>query len=150
MGCGPGLFSIAAANVVGPMGVVYAVETEQKMLDVVDQKAADMGLANVKTIISAGDKLPVDDGIADYAIAALVVHFRDGFEARVDMVRDIVRATKTDGRILLIEWTTKRDEGGNHRIPQDEALSILREAGLSPGEPEPLGERQYMILAMRG
>ena len=150
LGCGPGLFTIAAANVVGPTGVVYAVETEQKMLDVVDQKATDLGLGQIKACFSAGDKLPLEGGIADLAIAALVVHFRDGFEARVDMVRDIARVTKPDGRILLIEWVTDVGEGGHHRIPQDDALEILKEAGLSPGKPEPLGEKQYLILSGRG
>jgi len=150
VGCGPGLFTIAAAKVVGPKGVVYAVETEQKMLDVIDQKATDLGLANVKSCMSAGDRLPLGDAMSDLTIAALVVHFRDGFEARVDMARDISRVTKPDGRVLLIEWTTESAEGGHHRISQQEAPVILREAGLSPGEPEPLGDGQYMILAGRG
>lgn len=150
LGCGPGLFSMAAAEVVGPTGVVYAVETEQKMLDVVDRRASELGLANIKSCLSAGDRLPLDDAISDFTIAALVVHFRDGFEARVDMVRDVARVTKPDGRVLLIEWTTEPDKGGHHRIPQHEALEILKEAGLSPGEPEPLGEGQYMISARQG
>ena len=149
LGCGPGLFSIAAASVVGPTGVVYAVETEQKMLDVVDQKASELGLQNIKCCMSAGDRLPLDDAISDFTIAALVVHFRDGFEARVDMARDIARVTKPDGRVLLIEWTTESEEGGHHRISQQEAPAILKEAGLSPGESEPLGDGQYMILARR-
>ncbi len=120
------------------------------MLDIIAEKAADLGLANVKSLMSAGDRLPLDDAISDFTIAALVVHFRDGFEARLDMVRDIARVTKPDGRVLLIEWITGPEEGGHHRIPQHEALAILKEAGLSPGEPEPLGEGQYMILARQG
>lgn len=150
LGCGPGLFSIAAANVVGPSGLVYAVETEQKMLDVIDRKVIDLGLEQVKCCVSTGDRLPLEDGIADFVIAALVVHFRDGFEDRVDMVRDIARVTKPGGRVLLIEWVTYNGEGGHHRIPQDDASAILKEAGLSPGDPEPLGEKQYVILSRRG
>lgn len=149
LGCGPGLFSFAAANVVGPTGLVYAVETERKMLDVVDRKASELGLSNVKSCMSAGDRMPLDDAISDLTIAALVVHFRDDFEARVDMAKDLARVTKPDGRVLLIEWVTYNGEGGHHRISQQEAPAILREAGLSPGEPEPLGDGQYMILASR-
>ncbi len=150
LGCGPGLFSIAAANVVGPSGLVYAVDTEQNMLDIIAEKAVDLRLANVKSLMSAGDRLPLDDAVSDYTIAALVVHFRDGFEDRVDMVRDIARVTKPDGRVLLIEWNTEPDRGGHPRLPHHEALAILKEAGLLPGEPEPLGERQYMILVRQG
>ena len=150
LGCGPGLFSIAAANVVGPSGLVYAVDTEQNMLNIIDRKATKLGLTNVISRTSAGDRLPLEEGIADFAIAALVVHFRDGFEDRVDLVRDIARVTKPDGRVLMIEWNTEPDRGGHPRLPHHEALAILKEAGLSPGEPEPLGERQYMILAGQG
>ena len=149
VGCGPGLFSIAAASVVGPTGVVYAVETEQKMLDVIDKKASELGLSNVKSCMSAGDRLPLDDAISDLTIAALVVHFLDDFEARVDMARDLARVTKPEGRVLLIEWVTYNGEGGHHRISQQELTAILKEAGLSPGEPEPLGEKQYMMVARR-
>ena len=138
LGCGPGLFSIAAATVVGPSGTVYSVDTEQKMLDIVDRRAADLGLANVMSVVSAGDRLPLEDDVADFAIAGLMVHYRDGFEARVDLVRDIARVTRPGGRVLIIEWTNQPGEVSPHRISQDDAIGILREAGLSPGEPEPL------------
>ena len=65
------------------------------------------------------------------------------------MIAELARVTKPDGRVLLIEWITESEEGGHHRISQQEAPNILKEAGLSPGEPEPLGDGQYVILARR-
>ena len=49
----------------------------------------------------------------------------------------------------MIEWVTYNGEGGHHRISQQELKAILKESVLLPGEPEPLGEKQYLIVARR-
>ena len=64
IGCGPGLFAIPAAHVVGPQGGVYAVDTEQTMLDIVDERSAKESLAHVVTVLSDGNMIPLPDGVA--------------------------------------------------------------------------------------
>jgi len=49
-GCGEGVYSILSGMVVGESGVVYAVDEQQKDLDVMVNKAKDMGLKNIKTV----------------------------------------------------------------------------------------------------
>ena len=58
-GCGPGFLTVPAAKVVGPLGRVYAVDIEQRMLDVVEARAADAGVENVSAVLSPGGKTPL-------------------------------------------------------------------------------------------
>ncbi|MEA3457877.1 MAG: class I SAM-dependent methyltransferase [Candidatus Thermoplasmatota archaeon] len=49
-GCGEGVYSILSGMVVGENGVVYAVDEQQKDLDIMVNKAKGMGLKNIKTV----------------------------------------------------------------------------------------------------
>jgi len=48
-GCGPGIFSIAAARIAGPRGKVYALDVRQRALDELTKLAAEEALTNLET-----------------------------------------------------------------------------------------------------
>ena len=149
VGCGPGLLTLAAASVVGPAGKVYAVDTEQKMLDLVDSRAKDAGLENVAPVASQGQPVPLPDESVDYAICSLVLHYPDAFDDRVDMALELARLLRVKGRLLVIEWVPQEGDDPASRLAQDDAEKILRQAHLHVGKPLRLGERQYAIVATR-
>ena len=146
VGCGPGLLAFAAASVVGPAGQVYAVDIEERMLDLVSGRAESSGLDNVVVVLSEGQRVPLPDGIAQYAICSQVLHFPDTFGDRVDMALDAARLVGTGGRVLVIEWVPE-DADRASRLKPEGTAEILRRAGLEPGEPLRLGDRQYAIAA---
>ena len=147
VGCGPGLLAFAAASVVGTTGKVYAVDVEQKMLDLVSSRAESSGLDNVVGVLSEGQRVPLPDGIAHYAICSQVLHFPDSFGDRVDMALDAARLVGTGGRLLVIEWVPEDGADQASRLGPEDTAEILRRAGLEPGEPLTLGDRQYSIAA---
>ncbi len=149
IGCGPGLFTTPAAHVVGPQGRVYAVDTEQTMLDLVDARSAEEGLAHVVTVLSDGNMIPLPDSVVDYAICGLLLHDRPDFTGRVAMARDIRRTVQPGGRILVIEWTPQSGDERGRRLTPEETGDILSAARLDFEGPHPLGERQYMMTATR-
>ena len=51
-GCGTGDFSIPAARIVGSNGKVFALDCNPNQLKVVEKKARQAGIANIKTILS--------------------------------------------------------------------------------------------------
>lgn len=51
-GCGPGVFTIPAARIVGDGGKVYALDCIPRHLKITGEKAKEAGLTNVKTILS--------------------------------------------------------------------------------------------------
>ncbi len=147
VGCGPGFFTLPAAVVVGDLGRVYSVDIEQRMLDLVNSYAAKLGLGNVLTVYSRGGRVPLPDQIADYAICSLLLHDPTDHASRVDMAKDIRRLLREDGRLLVIEWTPQPGDDPARRLPADEMAAVLREAGLEFDDPQPLGEKQYMLVA---
>jgi len=50
-GCGPGVFSLAAARTVGPAGCVYALDIHPLAVRCVQRAAAKEGLSNIHTIL---------------------------------------------------------------------------------------------------
>ena len=53
-GCGPGVFTIPAAKIVGEGGQVYALDCILRHLKITIKKAKKAGLSNIKTILSDG------------------------------------------------------------------------------------------------
>ncbi len=74
VGCGMGLFSIAAAKMVGDQGRVIAVDLQEKMLVVLRRRAEQAGVADrIKTHKCQRDRLGID-AQADFALAFMMIH----------------------------------------------------------------------------
>lgn len=137
VGCGPGFLSFPAAEIVGPDGRVYAVDIESKMVDLVRDEAAKRGLDNVTTLRTNGDRVALADDTADFAICALVLHYKDDDDARTGVLRDIARLLKPGGTLLLID----RPLGYEH------LSELLRDAGFTFGEAQPMLLKAYSVIA---
>ena len=145
-GCGPGLFTFPAADIVGAEGKVYAVDIEPRMTALIADRAAELGSQNVTPLLNEG-VAPLPPDTADFLILAQVLHYPDERDDRVAMARDVARLLKPGGHALVVEWTP---DDARNRIPPEEAACIFGEAGLKAGEPRPLGPRQYAIIAAHG
>jgi 2-polyprenyl-3-methyl-5-hydroxy-6-metoxy-1,4-benzoquinol methylase len=74
VGCGMGFLSLAMARMVGAVGMVIAVDLQQRMLDVVTRRAAKAGLAQrIRPHRCQQDRLDVD-ALVDFAVAMMMVH----------------------------------------------------------------------------
>lgn len=72
-GCGPGSFSVAAAEVVGPKGVVYAVDIHPLALKAVQKTAQRRGFNNVRAVPGEG-MAGIDGGTIDVVLLYDVLH----------------------------------------------------------------------------
>ena len=54
-GCGNGFYTLQLAKRVGPRGVVYAVDIQPEMLDLLAERAEPRGLDNVKPVLATAD-----------------------------------------------------------------------------------------------
>jgi SAM-dependent methyltransferase len=50
-GCGPGIFTVPCAQIVGEAGKVYALDVRPRALEQVKRRAADAGLKNIETLL---------------------------------------------------------------------------------------------------
>lgn len=103
-GCGPGYLTLPGAEIVGPNGMVYAVDVERKMVELVRKRASEAGLANMTAVLTDADATRLPDAIADFAICALVLHYRDDYAGRLALAKDMARLMRPGGRAVVVEW----------------------------------------------
>lgn len=101
-GCGPGYFTLEAANGVGPTGKVIAVDLQQGMLDLVAKK---LGNSEYRAIVelhrTEGDSVSVDEK-CDLILLFYVLH---EIRAREKVMTELKSLLKQGGMILVSEPT---------------------------------------------
>ena len=102
VGAGSGYFTWRMARLVGDTGVVYAVDIQQEMLDLLMNNMAKRRVEKtVKPILGtvSDPKLPPDS--CDTMLLVDVYH---EFDHPYEMVANMVKALKLDGRIVFVEF----------------------------------------------
>jgi ubiquinone/menaquinone biosynthesis C-methylase UbiE len=117
LGCGPGYFTLPAAELVGPGGRVYGVDVQPEMVEACRQRAAEAGVRQVEVIRSGETHVPLPDGIADLVLASVVLHEA---KDRAAFLREARRLLKPGGEVAVIEF---RKEGGQPGPPKEVRLS---------------------------
>ena len=145
-GCGPGLFALAAARLVGPSGTVYAVDLEPRMVELARRRAAEAGLANVRAGSSDGVRAALPDGVADFILCVQIMHYHAKRKDRVAVARDLRRLLKAEGRVIIMQWSPERGDTG---ISYRALAAILRDAGLVTDGAHAVTDELYRTLARR-
>jgi ubiquinone/menaquinone biosynthesis C-methylase UbiE len=100
VGCGMGYFTLAMARAVGGGGKVYALDIQQKMLDITLRRAERKNLSGpISPILTSADSLHLE-GKADFALIFWAAH---EFPDRPGLFRQVRAGLKRDGRLLLAE-----------------------------------------------
>lgn len=144
IGCGPGFFTLPAAEIVGPEGVVVAADIQGEMLTTVRMRAAEQGLSNVRLIKSGETELPLPAQSFDLVIAAFVLH---EVPKHATFLRKMGRLLKSSGRLAVLEWQKHETEFGppiEDRIAPDELIADATAAGLRLSKRRELGDDQYL------
>ena len=101
IGCGSGYYTRRLAHAVGTNGVVYAVDIQQEMLDLLTHKLAAEKIFNVKPVLGteADPKLP--SARVDLILLVDVYH---EFDQPFEMAQAMTRALKPGGRLVFVEF----------------------------------------------
>ena len=146
IGTGTGFFAIPAARIVGPAGKVYAVDLVPEMLEELQAKLAREPVPNLEALRSTEDRIPLADASTDFAFLACVLHELDGPGTLLECRRILTRT----GRLGIVDWKKEDMEFGPpkaHRLDEEEARSILRDAGFHPTTTFEAGRYHYGIEA---
>jgi ubiquinone/menaquinone biosynthesis C-methylase UbiE len=128
-GCGPGSFTIAAAELVGHEGKVLAVDIHPLAISTVEQKASRKGLQNVGTVLVRGYDTGVEASSIDRVLLIDTIHLIDDPDA---LFREIHRMLKPDGLLFMEkghmampEQKSLVEKSGLFKITESEGLMIL-------------------------
>jgi ubiquinone/menaquinone biosynthesis C-methylase UbiE len=105
-GCGPGSYSIAAAEMTGDSGKVYALDIHPLAVQSVQKRAAKKGLKNIETILSdCATGLP--DESVDVALLYDTFHELGDQE---EVLKELHRVLKPGGILSISDHHMKESE----------------------------------------
>jgi len=101
LGCGPGYYTLALAESVGPKGRVYAVDSDEKAIRAVERKAAKRGYHNIEAHASSAANLSfIEDESVDFVLAeGLLCSMAP--QDHESAVTEIKRILRPDGKAFL-------------------------------------------------
>lgn len=143
MGAGPGLYTLPLARRVGPSGVVYAVDIQQGMLDLLQARMDEQQISNVVLVLGAEDdpRLPEQD--IDLIFLQDTYHEMTEPEAMLAKMKD---SLAPGGRVVLIEL---RLEAAAARLWERDGAIRRIERGRPERDPS-LWRRPYDVVPGTG
>ncbi len=124
LGCGPGVFSIAMAEMVGEKGRVIAADIQDEMLQMLRQKVEKTKLeSRIRIHKSSPDKIGISEKV-DFALAFYMVHEVPDKER---FLREVATILKPQGKLLIVEPKFHVSKSSF-----EETIKIAHSAGLSP------------------
>jgi len=105
---GAGYFVPYLSDAVGPEGVVYACEHDEKIIKKLRQRVEELGLKNVQLIESRPEDPRIPYGKADFVFVIDALPYIDLPYAFFDNVR---RGMKTGGKLVIIDWKKNAERG---------------------------------------
>jgi putative heme-binding domain-containing protein len=138
IGSGTGYFTWRLAEKVGPKGKVFAVDVQQKMLDLTAETIKKHQLSNVQLVLGADNDPHLPPASLDLVFIAYAYHEFSDPQAIITAVN---RALKPDGRLVIIEFAEGHPFG-----PQDKAERMT--INQIRAEIEPLGFELDRVLEL--
>ncbi len=139
IGAGTGYFARRFAM---HAGKVYAVDIDQKLLDI----AAKDAPANLKTVLATADDPRLPDGSVDVIFFCDVLHH---IEHRAAYYPKLAKALKPGGRIVVIEFYKKDMPIGpppSMKLSDDEVTAEFRNAGFTLSKRLDILPYQYYLF----
>jgi ubiquinone/menaquinone biosynthesis C-methylase UbiE len=100
LGPGPGMFTVEAAQRVGPEGRLIAVDIQPKMIAQVKKRVREAGLTNVETHVADAYHLPLDDASVGRAFLVTVL---PEIPDQARALAELRRVLKPDGLLSITE-----------------------------------------------
>lgn len=147
IGAGTGIFTIPGANITKEK--VYALEISDDMLSIIKDKIMEKGLGNIQLVKVKDDSFDLPSSSIDLALMVTVLH---EIEEKKNLLREVKRILKTEGRLAIIEFHKEKTPMGppvDHRISKEETIEVLRDAGFREINSFDLGANFYCMVFIK-
>lgn len=131
LGCGNGFYVLPAAQMIGPTGIVYAVDVQTSKLAATVSIANQFGYKNVRVVQANLGKplLDIEPNSCDLVIIGNILHETDQKE---QLIKNVYRILKSPGRVVAVEWKRTATPFGpplERRLDQQKLEIMLQMAG---------------------
>jgi len=146
IGCGSGYYTRRLASAVGTNGIVFAVDIQREMLDLLTNKLGAERIFNVKPVLGTitDPKLPIAS--VDLILMVDVYH---EFDHPFEMVEAMCRALKPGGRMVFVEFRAEDPKVPIKTVHKMSEAQVRNEMSVHPLEwIETIGvlPQQHMIM----
>jgi ubiquinone/menaquinone biosynthesis C-methylase UbiE len=104
LGCGQGNYSLAAAHLIGPAGVVYAVDLWEEGIASLKERAAQEGRANLQPLVAGAGRVPIESRSVDVGFMATVLHDLVEAGTAAGALTELTRVLKPGGCLAIVEF----------------------------------------------
>jgi ubiquinone/menaquinone biosynthesis C-methylase UbiE len=147
IGTGTGFFARRLARVVAPSGKVYANDIQPEMLEKLKELAAKEGVTNIVPVLGTETGTNLPPGQMDWILMVDVYH---EFQKPEEMLAQIRRALKPNGRVAVIEYRMEGDSASHistaHRMSVEQVLAEWEPAGFTLMETIETLPSQHLFL----
>jgi ubiquinone/menaquinone biosynthesis C-methylase UbiE len=106
LGCGNGYYTLRMARAVAPRGIVFAVDIQPEMLQMLNARMSRLRLDSIKPVLGKIDNPNLPEGEIDLLLMADVYH---EFSHPESMLYWIRRSLKPEGVVALLEFREEDD-----------------------------------------
>jgi ubiquinone/menaquinone biosynthesis C-methylase UbiE len=148
LGAGTGVFAVPMAKAV-PKGIVYAVEIDKGFFPIIEQKAKENKVSNVRTVAGEFTDPKLSSQNIDIAFMHDVLHH---VEDRAAYLKSTARYIKPDGRFVIIDYKAAQSP---HRdqpdliVSEELVTAWMKAAGFSKVERVDLFPEKYFLIFSR-
>ena len=129
IGIGTGYIARRISPKIGDTGLIYGVEIQQEMLDILDVNMKEAGITNVKGILGTIEDPKLPPNSVDVAIMVDVYH---EFSHPYEMIQNICRGVKPGGRVVFVEYRAEDPNVPIKPLHKMSELQVLKEATPHP------------------
>lgn len=126
MGCGNGFYALQLATLVGPQGTVWAVDVQPEMLRLLQARAAEAEINNIKTVLGELHDPHLMPNTLDMILCVDVYH---EFSHPVPMLAAMRQALKPTGLLVLVEFREEDPRVPIKPLHKMSRQQVLKELG---------------------
>ena len=152
LGCGQGNYSLAAADRIGPTGVVYAVDLWEEGIAALKERAAREGRSNLKPLAAGADQVPMESSSVDVGLMATVLHDLVEAGTAAGALAEVSRVIKAEGRLAIVEFHKIDGPPGSPRyirLDPAEVEALVAPYGFVRQQTVNLGPYNYLITFIK-
>jgi ubiquinone/menaquinone biosynthesis C-methylase UbiE len=149
-GCSDGYFSVAAAEIVGDGGRVYAFDVDSDALGRLQKEIDEKKLANIEAKVADVSRLlPLADESVDIVFISNVLHGLVANGESETALKEVARVIKPQGKLAIVEFKKNETPMGpplSIRLSPEDVEVLAKSYGFSKVAVEEAGPYHYSIV----
>ena len=150
LGCGRGEYAMAAAEIIGNEGLVYAVDLWEEGITLLREEVAALGINNLKPMVAdVGKMIPIEDHTVDLCFMATVFHDLVLAGVAEGALEEVFRVMKRDGLLAILEFEKVDGPPGpplSSRLSAEEVEEKVIPHGFEIIKVTSAGEYNYLMI----